>query len=177
MTEKQTTRKTNCPQCGGEPTGESEVKHNLSNMGYLHDDQTFVCSNCDRDYTHGVPVGEPDVPAEDLWCDVCELGYMSVHRVKVLSTKQVELQLKCHHHHPFDCPECAEGIRRDGVRVTEERSFHCPHCEEELLRDDVPYCFYFNKTLRKADNHGVAMVGYPIITGQTEGAEPYGWVE
>lgn len=175
--EEQPERETNCPQCGGEPTEESEVRHRLSDMGYLHDDQTFTCQECNRDYTHGVPVGDPDVNAEDLWCDVCNLGYMTVHRVKVRSVDQVRLHLKCHHHHSFDCPECDGEIPVDGVRTTGDMSFRCPLCEDELERSEIPYCFYFNKALRKTDHNGVALIGFPTITGQTEGARPYGWSE
>lgn len=175
--EEQPERKTNCPRCGGEPTEESQAKHRLSDMGYLHDDQTFVCQNCNRDYTHGVPVGDPDMDAEDLWCDVCELGYMKVHRVKHRHDDKIRLHLKCDHHHPFDCPECEDTIQADGVQVTKDRSFLCPHCEGELDRPDIPYCFYFNRAIREPDPNGVALVGFPAITGQLEGAQPYGWSE
>lgn len=36
-------------------------------------------------------------------------------------------------------------------------------------------CNYFTTTTRDTDDSGRALVGYPIITGETEGAKPYGW--
>lgn len=85
-----------CPDCGGDP--EPDPRHNLSALGYLHDDIPFECSDCGRNWTHGVPVGEYDGPlADDLHCDSCESEYGLVHRV-VPNDDEVVLHMKC--------PEC-----------------------------------------------------------------------
>lgn len=168
-------RKSNCPACGAEATDTSIVEHRLSNMGYFHDDQHFECSECDHSYTHGVPVGEPDVDADDLWCDVCDLGFMNVHRTQFKGDGIVRLHLKCGHHHDFDCPECGEEIAADGVRLTKEGGYYCPSCEEDLERDEIPFCHYFNTTIRKADARKRALVGYPMLTGRTDGAQNLGY--
>lgn len=84
-----------CPYCGGEPL---DPDHNLSALGYHHDDQRFHCSACQRAWTHGVPVGEPepDIYA-DLECDVCD-AFGLVHRVVLKGDETVGLHVKC--------PEC-----------------------------------------------------------------------
>lgn len=47
-----------------------------------------------------------------------------------------------------------------------------------ILHLKCPVCYRFKKINRTIDEqYGVALVGYPQITGQMEGAKPYGWVE
>lgn len=71
-----------CPQCGGEPTDESEINHHLSQLGYVHDDIEMKCSECGYGWYCGVPIGEYEGElAEELFCDSCESRYMLVHRV------------------------------------------------------------------------------------------------
>lgn len=173
MTSEQSQRRSRCPECGAEATEESLVDHKLSALGYKHDDQMFECSECGHSYPHGVPVGEFDGDAEDLWCDVCDLGYMRVHRIKQMDGN-VGLHLKCPHHYEFDCPECNEEIAADGVRRTVAGRM-CPHCERHLERDDVPFCFYFTQTRRESGERDISLIGYPDITGELNPEEPYGF--
>lgn len=60
----------NCPECGGEP--EYDPRHQLSAVGYLHDDIQQTCSECGNEWVHGHPVGinESEL-AEKLRCDAC----------------------------------------------------------------------------------------------------------
>lgn len=83
-----------CPECGSDPLPD-RVAHNLSAIGYTHDDIKNVCEN-GHTWTNGVPIGEFDRPemAEDLWCDSCDEQHMLVHRVAPKS-KNVVLHLKC----------------------------------------------------------------------------------
>lgn len=175
--EAQPERRSRCPACGSEPTEASLREHRLSNLGYLHDDQHFECSNCENTYTHGVPVGESDMNVDDLWCSVCDLGYMNVHRAEFERSGLMKLHMKCAHHHEFDCPECDEEILADGVRMTPDHEYTCPHCEEELERDEIPYCHFFTSTVRKTGPQNRALVGYPMMTGKTKGAHAHGYPE
>lgn len=138
-----------CPECGGQPAqdlDELRVQHNLSAMGYLHDDQMLECGDCENAWTHGVPIGT--YGADDLECDSCrhdpnldEPQYYRVHRVVPSrqatpgSAGRITLHLKC------------------------------------------PRCYLFKKVERQMDNRGVALVGFPEITGSMDGADPYGWAE
>ena len=45
------------------------------------------------------------------------------------------------------------------------------------LKCPNPECHYFDQIVRDTDENGVALVGYPQITGRTDGADPYGWGE
>lgn len=49
--------------------------------------------------------------------------------------------------------------------------------DDVLLHLKCPRCFLFTTAERQRDNRGVALVGYPDITGSTEDADPYGWQE
>jgi len=49
--------------------------------------------------------------------------------------------------------------------------------DQARLHLKCPRCFHFRSVERERDNRGVALVGYPDITGSTEGADPYGWHE
>lgn len=80
-----------CPVCGSEPTDESVANHRLSDMGYLHDDVNLQCSNCDNDWTLGIPLGEFN-GGNYLWCDSCDDSQYLVHRVDF---KDERIHLKC----------------------------------------------------------------------------------
>lgn len=91
-----------CPECGGEPDDESSRRYQLSSMGYLHQDVRFVCSECEFEWSCGVPVDksedEQDFPGRNgsLWCDSCDQAWMLVHRVMPHSIGAgVRLDLKC----------------------------------------------------------------------------------
>lgn len=85
-----------CPECGSDPLSD-RVAHNLSAIGYTHDDIENVCEN-GHTWTNGVPIGEFDREmADDLWCSSCDESLMLVHRVAPKSA-DVVLHLKC--------PEC-----------------------------------------------------------------------
>ena len=95
----------------------------------------------------------------------------------------------------LQCQECDEewtcGIpigEHDGKYAS---SLFCDSCEERYMRvhrvnvktyDDAveihlkcPSCYYFDRITRDVDDGGVALMGYPDITGSTDGADPYGW--
>lgn len=179
MTElsEQPVRESQCPECGADATAESLARHSLSDIGYLHDDQTFECSACGHIYAHGVPVGEFDGESDDLWCDACNLGFQRVHRVEK-QQDGIKLHLKCPHHHAFDCPGCGRSVPADAVQVTRSGVHSCPHCDGEIDRADVPYCFYFEYAHRDEDHQHRSLIGYPDITGNLSGADsPYGYPE
>lgn len=91
-----------CPACGSDPDEESTRLSHLSDMGYLHQDVRFSCSECEATWSCGVPVDgsdeEPDFPGRggSLWCDSCNDSWMLIHRVRPNSDGgQVLLDLKC----------------------------------------------------------------------------------
>lgn len=92
--------KATCPFCGAEPTDQSKVEHRLASIGYLHDDISYECDECERTFTHGMPIGEP--PEEyyrDLRCSNCGDGQFGrVHYVTLFEDSMLLLKLKC--------PEC-----------------------------------------------------------------------
>lgn len=173
---EQAERDSRCPECGGEPTDGSAVEHHLSAMGYLHDDQQFECSECGHGYAHGVPAGEFDGDASDLWCDVCDLGYMTIHRVEK-TNGGMRLHMKCGNHHALDCPECEQNIPASGLH--DVRNFaggKCPHCSVLISRGDVPYCFYFTFAHRETDHSYISLIGWPRTTGNVSDAtDAYGY--
>lgn len=100
-----------CPECGGEPTAESIAERNLSDMGYLHDDEPYRCKDCEHYWVHGIPIGENKTElAEGLWCPVCEQDgretNMRVHRIEFQDDEHgirgLRLHLKCPHCYYFD---------------------------------------------------------------------------
>lgn len=129
---------TTCPHCGAEPTDETARAHHLSDLGYMHDDVTLVCSDCEESWVCGVPIGNSTEFEEKLWCDSCDNCFGLVHRVDV---SQMPDMVKVH--------------------------MKCPN-------DD---CHHFWVSERYPDEDGVALIGYPKITGQTEGARAYGYNE
>lgn len=122
-----------CPGCGARPTAESIAQHRLSANGYLHDDVQYECSECDRSWVHGIPIGEGG--ADDLWCMVCDNAWKFIHRV---------------------------DVSRSGK-------------DSVLLHVKCPNCYHFDKITRRPGRNGVALVGYPPITGATDTAQDYGY--
>lgn len=130
---------TMCPYCGGKPTDASARDHQLSAVGYLHDDIQLTCRDCDSEWACGMPIGELDHPmAEDLYCDSCTDRFMRVHRVAP----------------DWGCPENRQRV---------------------LIHAKCPNCFYFDKFVRECGPRGIALMGYPDITGSLENASEYGW--
>lgn len=123
----------NCPYCGSEPTEESVVERNLSDLGYRHEDIALECQDCGEAWWHGIPIGEYE-EGNDLLCASCEQHRMLVHRVQDRG-RQFRLHLKC------------------------------------------PNCYHFDKVDRTPDDEQIALVGYPAITGDADGAEPFGYEE
>lgn len=167
-----------CPECGGEPTDESKVHHRLSAVGYLHDDGSLKCSDCGETWSIGRPIGRFD-GGDDLWCGSCDEGFMRVHRVQLVEDdhyKKYNLHLKCPNHSPFDCEACPATIfepKRDS-----DGRIYCPACGHEYEPNDVPGCVHFKTIQRESDEDGLALVGYPDITGSMDGAtDAYGYPE
>lgn len=95
MEEKPIPSESRCPNCRSKPTNESVTEHRLSTLGYKHDDVFLMCSDCQTQWTHGVPIGEGG--ENDLQCDSCLHEYMRVHRVRVneRDLESIDLHLKC----------------------------------------------------------------------------------
>lgn len=96
LSEQQVPQHAHCPYCRSEPTDDSVVKHQLSAMGYLHDDVRLECSECGERWTLGIPIGEGGY--EDMWCQSCDSAYFGTHRVEWMrdAGKIVfRLHLKC----------------------------------------------------------------------------------
>lgn len=96
-----------------------------------------------------------------LWeCQECEHSWAS--GVPVGSSDEWADDLWCD-----SCDDSWMLVHRVQPRGTDTITLHlkCPNEE----------CYYFTKTQRDLDDASRALVGYPQITGETEGAEPYGW--
>lgn len=99
----------------------------------------------------------------------------------------------------MECAEC-DSTWACGVPVGEfedERAqeLWCDSCEQRLMRvhrihpdwDSTsdrrvirihlkcPNCFYFTKLARQCGPRGISLMGYPDITGSTDGADAFGW--
>lgn len=141
-----------CPECGGEPvkqSGELLVEHRLGNMGYLHDDQNPECSECGNTWAHGVPVGEYEwADSDDLRCHSCR--------------------------HDPDL-EDDQFYRVHRVVMSRKASPGGPG--RVTLHLKCPRCYLFSKAEREQDHRGVALVGFPDITGSVdhEDVKPYGY--
>lgn len=138
-----------CPDCGAKPT-EDQI-----DRAKVHDRLSNI------GYKHGdfkFDCPECDtsfthgVPVgefdggTDLWCDPCE-EYFYVHRVK------------------------AKGP----CSPTDGDDFHAPD-DGVLLHLKCPGCFRFKKVKRDNDRRGVALIGYPPITGEVDDdTRPYGY--
>lgn len=149
-----------CPYCGSPASEESVVKHRLSNNGYLHDDITLVCERDDaHKWTHGVPIGEHDLDfGDELACPVCTYPSGLGERVKRWVVRRLG----------YD-PDPELLVHRAQVQPDNEYgevvSFHLK----------CPRCYFFETTQRVPDESRTALVGYPAITGQTTGAQKYGY--
>lgn len=99
--EEQPAPEATCPECGGEP--EYDPIHNLSAVGYTHDDVQYTCEDCENTWVHGVPIGDHDTElAENLFCDACEQRYAYVHRVEFADDEHGVRALRLH----LKCPNC-----------------------------------------------------------------------
>lgn len=159
LNEQEIPMKSHCPECGEPPTTRSAeqaiAQHRLSDVGYLHDDIRLTCGN-EHKWTCGVPIGEFEA-GDDLWCDSCDEAYMFTHRVAI-SKQNAEMW--------------ANG-EREHLPLTVH--LKCPNgCDSN---DPTEKCFYFKQVRRVTDDRGVALLGYPPITGSAAEAEPYGWSE
>jgi len=109
--------KVSCPECNGEVTEESKIKHNLGKVGYNHDDIAVECSECGHSWPHGVPIGSPPRELyEYLVCDVCDDGLMFPHRIHQKPNQEsgdkVDLDLKCPNCYYFKTVTRQFGERR-----------------------------------------------------------------
>lgn len=100
MNEQPIPSEASCPECGAEPTDESVVHHNLSNMGYLHDDIGLECSECGNNWTLGRPIGETDM-GDDLICGSCDIE-AKTHRFKPEFQNGEFTRATVH----LKCPQC-----------------------------------------------------------------------
>lgn len=106
LTEQDVPNAEYCPYCGAEATVESQARHSLSDLDYLHDDVSYDCSECGEGWTHGVPIGEYSGElADEKWCDACDDSYALVHRV---DTSPLPDELILH----FKCPNCYKFTSR-----------------------------------------------------------------
>lgn len=146
-----------CPECGAPPTADSLVEHKLSNMGYLHDDVKFECGN-GHSWVNGVPIGESNLDID------------------------------------YDCPSCNRDrdgwlwrarswlIKKLGGDTTNRLLIHRVRKDVNKRDEPVydvhlkcPNCYFFKTMVRKPDDGGTLLIGYPEITGQTRGAQAYGY--
>jgi uncharacterized Zn finger protein len=139
-----------------------------------------------------VGVEEQDVP-DDGSCPECgaEIDDEQVveHRLSTMGYLHDDVAM--------ECDECG-ATWPYGVPVGDhepEHDLRCPSCGHDYMRvhrvaprweDDVrvvmlhlkcPECYYFEKQQREVGPHGKSLVGYPDITGSTDGAEPEGYTE
>lgn len=110
------------------------------------------------------------------------------HRLEATGYQHDDIRLEC-----GDC-----GSRWTcGVPIGKELEYGddlwCDACDDSVMfvhrvrirsgGDEVsvhmkcPNCYYFDTVLRETDDGGVALMGYPDITGSFEGADPYGYKE
>lgn len=148
-----------CPECGAPPTADSVVSHRLSNLGYLHDDVKFKCAN-GHSWVTGVPIGKSSLNI-DLDCPSCNRersGWLWRARSWLINKLGgiTENRLLIHR------------VRYD----TDKRDK--PVYELHLK---CPNCYFFETQLRQGDEGDTLLIGYPEITGETEGAQAYGYPE
>lgn len=102
-----------CPQCNG-PV--EQVGTNLTELGYLAEDQTHQCKNCKHSFALGEPIGEfVHEITGDVICDVCDsTGYLyQIHKTRKSDT----LALR------WKCPGCyyvwvqERGFENDAITV------------------------------------------------------------
>jgi len=143
-----------CPHCGARPIYMPEelvdVQHRLSASGYLHDDMAFRCSSdeCGEQWTHGVPIGEYELDDVD--------------------------DLQCH--------SCRNDPALDGDQYYRVHRVHIKRQSTAAqvgfveLHLKCPRCYLFAKAERDTDKRGVALVGFPDITGSIKAADhDYGY--
>ena len=132
-------------------------------------------------------------PREDARCPACggePMPDATTHRLSALGY--------AHDDQGFVCADCGHEWT-SGVPIGEfdrpdlAADLECDSCGDRMLVHRVrmrgsagsditldlkcqnSQCHYFEQVGRDLDENGVALVGHPEITGQTEGADPYGW--
>jgi len=113
LTEQPAPEDARCPECHAAPTEESITRHRLSNLGYLHDDVYWECTECGNEWLSGIPIGEYD-GGDDLWCESCGSEWMLTHRV-LPNGDTVILHLKCPNdecYHWKDIERSTDGVGR-----------------------------------------------------------------
>lgn len=84
----------------------------------------------------------------------------------------------------FERAEIAGEMRCDScenstmlVHRVDTRGLNAPGDIDLHLKCPAPDCNYFTIVGRDTDDDGRALVGYDLITGSVDGAEPYGWIK
>lgn len=135
-------------------------------------------------------LSEQPIPSETR-CPACgsEPTHDSIvtHRLSASGYRHDDLRL--------ECGEC--GSRWTcGIPIGQEMEYgddlYCDACRDSpmlihrvrVLGDHnlelhlkCPNCYYFDTLERETDESGLALMGYPSITGSFEGADPYGYTE
>lgn len=128
-----------CPECGGGPI--DGASHNLSAIGYVHDDILLTCEDCSNQWLCGVPIGDSDY-GEDLRCSCGEVGYP--HKINL---NNLLGQLG------FDYREV------DWNDLELEINCKCENCN------------HFYEITRDPDENGTVLVGHPDLTGSMDDVE------
>lgn len=134
-----------CPDCGAEPTDESLVEHRLSDLGYTHDDQTLSCS---------------DPECGRTWTCGVPIGIYHGSLADDLH-----------------CDSCEDAwFRVHRIRVPDP-SVASTDSDAPVAYVYVkcPNCYRFRRLEREFGPHGFAMLGFPHITGATDGARAFGY--
>lgn len=146
-----------CPECGGEP---ARASHNLSALGYVHDDRQCVCSECGERWTLGIPEGEASQYFwKDLTCDSCSYVEPTsfVGRVKHDIHKRLDIDCDC---------ISATFARVHRVKTNPEKGI-------VGLTLKCPECYYVWSVSRVQGETGQAIVGWPMTTGKM--GDGHGW--
>ena len=150
------------------------------------------------DYVRDRREADPDlehqsVAIEDVRCPDCgaEVSDDSItrHRLSNVGYLHDDVEVTCSVcEHSWPHGEPVGGDIDDPA----DSELYCSACRGSLMRvhrvtlcgpDTVglhlkcPACHFFDTTERELDPDNVALVGYPDITGSTDGADPYGWTE
>lgn len=134
---------------------------------------------------------EPQPAPDDARCPKCGGEPSDVsHRlfaIGYLHDDQTMVCVECGHQWTcgvpigeFDRPEMAEELECgacDRYKLVHRVEPHDVYDGAYLLHLKCPDCKDFHTVRREPDEKGCILVGYPQITGQTEGAEPRGYPE
>lgn len=146
-----------CPECGGEP---SRASHNLSALGYIHDDRQCVCSECGERWTLGIPVGRASQYMwRDLTCNSCSYVEPTslVRRIKHSIHRRLDT----------DC-ECLSPTFGRVHRITQNSDKNVVG-----LTLKCPECYYVWSVSRVQGETGQAIAGWPMTTGEI--GDGHGW--